>query len=116
MDVYAVGHILAELLLGHTPYLNQSASQVIESKLGVDRHPFQSPILHGPVGRVVQQAIANDPRHRYRSAEAMLRDIQAFAAQQAPPSRSTIAARCIPEPTTPEMPVITPNALTRTRG
>ena len=91
MDVYAVGHILAELLLGHTPYQRMTASQVVEAKLGVDRHPFESPILEGPLGSVVAQAVANDPRHRYRSAEAMLTDIMSQSSK-VPVSRSTVAA------------------------
>jgi len=115
MDVYAVGHILVELLLGHSPYIGMSAPEVIEAKLGTSPHPFESPIFDGPLGKVVTQAVSNDPRYRYRSAEVMLEDL-AIHANRFDAPRSTLATCPLSEPTSPEMPVVPAEALTRTRG
>jgi serine/threonine-protein kinase len=114
MDTYAVGHILAELLLGHTPYHGMSATEVIRAKLGDARYPFSSPILLGPLGSVVARAVANDPKDRYPSAEAMLDALQTTTGSVR--RRLTEANHAIPHPTATEIPVIIPEILTRTRG
>lgn len=115
MDVYAVGHILAELLLGHSPYHSLEVVEVVRAKLGSDKYPFESPILDGPLGPVVAQAVANDPRHRYRSAEQMLEDLEAHAQHLSPSASRNIVVLPTGSGTAPEMPEAN-HPLTRTMG
>ena len=112
-DVYAVGHILAEMLLGHSPYHDLEVVDVVRRKLGEEQHPFESAILDGPLGPVVAQSVANDPRHRYGSAEQMLVDLEEHAAQLSPATRNVVV---LPGGlgTAPDMPEVHP--LTRTMG
>ncbi len=115
MDVYAVGHILAEMLLGHSPYHSLDVVDVVRRKLGEERYPFESPILDGPLGPVVAQAVANDPRHRYRSAEQMLEDLEEHAAQLSPALSRNVVVLPGGIGTSPEMHQVNPD-LTRTMG
>ncbi|MDP8925264.1 MAG: serine/threonine protein kinase, partial [Chloroflexota bacterium] len=69
-DVYALGAVLYELLVGEPPYTGRDTATVMAARLVADppppsgRNPAVSPALE----RVVLTALARDPKRRYASA------------------------------------------------
>ncbi len=78
-DVYSLGVVLYELLLGRTPFAGGSIEQVVRRIL--DEDPLAprklDPSLPRDLDLVVRHAIAKEPHDRYASAEALAHDLAA---------------------------------------
>ncbi len=72
IDIYALGVILYEMLLGKVPFEGQSAGEVLMKHLmeqpEVDELPDAYP-------RVIRKALAKDPRDRYQDVKEMVEDV-----------------------------------------
>ena len=81
-DVYALGVIAYELLIGRRPYdlqgkvIHEAARVIVEeepSSLGAF-----DPALRGDVETIVAKAVAKEPARRYTSAEELASDVRRF--------------------------------------
>ena len=97
-DVYALGAVLYELLVGEPPYTGRDTATVMAARLVADppppsgRNPAVSPALEG----VILTALARDPARRYASAaelrEALCRVLRAATSDTRVLSRLDVAA------------------------
>lgn len=72
IDIYAMGVILYEMLTGQLPYVGASPAEVLM------KHMSAKPDLSGideTFARVIQKAMARDPRDRYGSVQEMVEDV-----------------------------------------
>ncbi|GMU37726.1 MAG: serine/threonine protein kinase [Phycisphaerae bacterium] len=72
IDVYALGVILYEMLLGRVPFEGASMGEVLMKHLTqqpeVDRLP-------APFANVIRKALAKDPKDRYATVDEMMQDV-----------------------------------------
>ncbi|MCG3132112.1 MAG: Serine/threonine-protein kinase PknD [Phycisphaerae bacterium] len=72
IDVYALGVILYEMLLGRVPFEGASMGEVLMKHLTqqpeVDRLP-------APFAQVIRKALAKDPKDRYATVDEMMQDV-----------------------------------------
>lgn len=69
VDIYALGVILYEMLLGKVPFQGSSMGEVLM------KHLTAQPEMDGlpePFGRVIRKALAKDPKDRYQTADGMV--------------------------------------------
>ena len=69
VDIYALGVILYEMLLGKVPFQGSSMGEVLM------KHLTAQPEMDGlpePFGRVIRKALAKDPKDRYQTADEMV--------------------------------------------
>jgi serine/threonine protein kinase len=79
-DIFSVGTILFEMLVGQPPFPGHTFAEIAHSVLcGSPPALTGSPAISA-MGRVVHTALAREPRDRYPSAEAMAADIRAALA------------------------------------
>jgi serine/threonine protein kinase len=80
-DLYGLGVVLYELLVGRPPFEADSPVGVAFKHLEEDPEPPSSvePGIPPELDRVVMTALAKDPADRYESAEAFLAALQGFA-------------------------------------
>ncbi len=76
-DIYALGIVLFELLTGQVPFSGESAVSIALKHLQAETPSVRAMVPNIPqsLENVVLKATAKDPRHRYRSAEEMERDL-----------------------------------------
>ncbi|MBO9662945.1 serine/threonine-protein kinase [Dokdonella sp.] len=67
MDVYGLGALLCRLLVGHPPHGGAKAAAAPLRRLG-------------DLGAIVQKALAEDPRHRYATVQALADDLRRWLA------------------------------------
>ena len=89
-DVYALGVILYELLVGERPWQLTGAPQIrAMERLAIDAPPPPSSKVHGPLQRalrgdldaIVLKALRADPAERYRTVDALASDLRAHREQ-----------------------------------
>lgn len=81
-DVYAVGVLLYELVLGRRPYVLATGGD-FAMMMAITRHDVRAPSAVDPgiapeLERIILGAIAYDPKTRYASAKALRTDLDAF--------------------------------------
>ncbi len=72
IDIYALGVILYEMLLGKVPFEGQSAGEVLMKHLMEQPEVDQLP---QPFPGVIRKALAKDPNDRYASVKLMIEDV-----------------------------------------
>ncbi len=100
IDIYALGVILYEMLLGRVPFSGSTMGEVLMKHLTAQP---QVDALPQPFPQVIRKALAKDPKDRYQSVQEMLAEIfsvealhQSVAAFE-PASISTVAAHAARE-------------------
>ena len=71
IDIYALGVIFYEMLLGRVPYEGSSMGEVLMKHLTSQPEVDNLP---SPFGEVIRKALAKDPKERYQTIEEMLAD------------------------------------------
>ncbi|HOW18081.1 MAG TPA: serine/threonine-protein kinase, partial [Phycisphaerae bacterium] len=99
VDIYALGVILYEMLLGRVPYDGSSMGEVLMKHLMAQPEVNELP---APFGEVITKALAKDPKDRYQTVDEMTEavfgvdDIRDSVARFEPTSVSMAAARAVP--------------------
>jgi serine/threonine-protein kinase len=77
-DVYALGMLLYELLTAHLPYDSPNARALLKAKTSEEPKPpsYWVPGFDPHLEAIILRAIERDPRNRYASAGALLKDLQ----------------------------------------
>ncbi|EPD52841.1 hypothetical protein HMPREF1210_01221 [Paenisporosarcina sp. HGH0030] len=77
-DIYALGIVLYELLIGKLPFSGESAVSIALKHLQTDTPSVRAavPSIPQSLENVVMKATAKDPRNRYQNVEEMQRDLQ----------------------------------------
>lgn len=81
-DVYSLGATLFALLTGRPPFTGGDALEVARKVLESD-----PPVVPGPAGAIVVQAMDRDPARRYPSAHAFAQDVARALAGKPPAAR-----------------------------
>ncbi|MCK4660666.1 MAG: RDD family protein, partial [Phycisphaerae bacterium] len=72
IDIYALGVMLYEMLLGRVPYEGSSMGEVLMKHLMTQPEVDELP---EPFGRVINKALAKDPKDRYQTVDEMADDL-----------------------------------------
>jgi serine/threonine protein kinase len=74
-DLFAIGVMVVETLIGTRPFSGQTPEQVLTALLSSEYHlPGASPEIR-MLDAIVQRCLAKDPRDRYGSAAELARDL-----------------------------------------
>ena len=89
VDVYALGVILYEMLLGKVPFEGSSMAEVLM------KHLTAQPEVDGlpePFGKIIRKALEKDPKDRYQSVDEMIvtHPVSSRSSSSARSCRSTI--------------------------
>lgn len=76
IDIYAMGVMLYEMLLGRVPFSGSSMGEVLMKHLTAQPEVDQLP---APFPAVIRKALAKDPKDRYQTVREMMDDIFAVA-------------------------------------
>ncbi len=72
VDIYALGVILYEMLLGKVPFEGSSMAEILMKHLTAQPELDQLP---APFGAVIRKALAKDPKDRYQTADEMIGEL-----------------------------------------
>jgi eukaryotic-like serine/threonine-protein kinase len=77
-DVYAVGLMLYEMLTGHLPWESSNPRALLRAKTSEEPRPptYYVPSFDPSLEAIILKAISRDPRDRYASAHALLKDLE----------------------------------------
>lgn len=75
-DLYALGHMMAEMLSGRPPYWKGSPFEIAAHQLDVQPVPLGEAVLGSPLGAIITRATQKVVRGRYTSAAEMLEAIE----------------------------------------
>ena len=80
-DLYSVGIVLYECLLGRPPFAGKSVGEVLRQHMTVQPLELRHLGLAVPrvLDEVIQRLLRKDPRDRYQSAEAVVADLSVIA-------------------------------------
>jgi serine/threonine protein kinase len=80
-DVYAIGVILHEMLVGRKPFVGRDIPELLEAIATAEPPPpsSQNPALHVDLDAVVARCLAKSPSDRFPSARALLATLLAVA-------------------------------------
>jgi len=108
-DVYSLGCVLFELLVGRPPFLGRSARAVMQQHVATPPPSLAElrPDLSPQLTAVVERAISKDPHERFQTAKAFGEELQLIAAsavvgQATPPDAHAGAAASGTRPAAPE--------------
>ncbi len=89
-DVYALGAILYEVLVGSPPYRATRAEDVLEQVRTAAPRPIQLlvPLIPPDLTSIVTKSMERDPGERYASAKSLADDLRRFQAGQLVGARS----------------------------
>ena len=76
VDIYALGVILYELVLGFNPYLSKCEAEVIASILLHGYPPLSDYLVHPPLEAICSKALHKDPNQRFATAGDMQQAIE----------------------------------------
>jgi hypothetical protein len=103
-DLYSLGATAFRLLTGHTPFEGDSTREIVRAKLTEDPTPLSEYVDDLPEGmtRIVERLLQRDPKDRYPSASALLKELEALkagreaAAVGAPPQQGGLPRWAVP--------------------
>jgi serine/threonine-protein kinase len=90
-DIYALGIVYYELLVGNLPFTGGDATSVIYQHIHVQPRPPKEidPTISEDVQAVVLKCLQKDPAQRYQTAAELLTDLEALASGRHPATAFT---------------------------
>jgi diguanylate cyclase (GGDEF)-like protein len=94
-DLYSLGVVLYECLVGAPPFPADDAGELIRLHLSTPPPPVSArrPDVSAAIGAVVERLLAKDPDDRYASAEELAATLDRIAAGASTPDEATTGAR-----------------------
>ena len=80
-DVYALGLVMAEALLGRPVFIGEAGLALCMAQLSDTPVPLPKSVLASPLGSVIARATQKDPSARFATAAEMLAELEASAPQ-----------------------------------
>jgi len=76
-DIYSLGVTFYRLLAGRTPFQGRDPKEIMKKHLNEEPLPLSGidPTIPGLVAQIIEKMMQKNPRHRYQSARACLRDL-----------------------------------------
>lgn len=75
-DLYAMGLVLAEMLIGHPVYRGKHNLILASEQLSSEKVPLPDEVLTGPLGAIIARACEKDQDRRFETATAMLEELR----------------------------------------
>jgi len=75
-DLYAMGLVLAEMLIGHPVYRGKHNLILASEQLSSEKVPLPDEVLTGPLGAIIARACEKDQDKRFDNATAMLEELR----------------------------------------